>query len=128
MVQASLVSAYAQPRVLPDTSAQFDALTLSLSDDGLIEDCSGQIGAVTGYRFHELSGRPVSTLLPDLAELELTRGGHLNPRLAYLCHCGRRFRVMRRDGTFFSGELFVLRLDDGHNRRLRVIIRPTELD
>lgn len=104
---------------------------LNLNDLGVIHDCSQACLHVFGYRPDELVGSHVSHLLPQLPESDLVQDGRVNPRLAYLCHCGVAFQARHRDGRRFVSELFINRLD-AHNvvvlvRRLDSTARLAEI-
>lgn len=108
-----------------------DLAVLNLNDLGVILDCSQACMHVFGYRPGELAGSHVSHLLPQLPEAGLVLDGRINPRLAYLCHCGIAFQACHRDGRCFASELFINRLD-AHNvvvlvRRLDVTARLAEV-
>lgn len=108
--------------VLPDTVD--DGLAMIATDDaGHIKDCSRGCEDIFGYRQHELSGRHVSTLLPQLADTELVQEDRVHPRLAFLCRCAMPFDARHRDGRRFSSELFINRLDR-HN--IVVLVRKLE--
>lgn len=108
-----------------------DLAVLQLNDLGIIHDCNPSCRQVFGYRPDELIGTHVSRLLPQLPESALVLDGRINPRLAYLCHCGVAFQGHHRDGRRFVSELFINRLD-AHNvvvlvRRLDTSAPPTEV-
>lgn len=96
----------------PDISdlGSIDLAVLTLNDLGFIQTCSQTCEQVFGYRAHELAGRHVSILLPELLDTELVMEDRINSRLAFLCHCAIPFRASRRDGKCFTGELFINRL------------------
>ena len=100
-----------------------DLVVLTLDDQGVIRDCSRACEQVFGYPSNELTGRHVSTLLPQLPNTELVEEGRINSRLAYLCHCAFAFQARRRDGQVFSSELFINRLGI-HN--IVVLVRSLE--
>lgn len=98
---------------VPDAGT-IDLVVLTLDDLGVIRECSMACEQVFGYLPHELAGRHVSTLLPQLPDTELVQDDRINSRLAHLCHCAVAFQARRRDGQCFSSELFINRLDS-HN-------------
>jgi PAS domain-containing protein len=104
---------------------------LNLDDFGVIHDDSQACLQVFGYRPGELVGNHVSHLLPQLPESGLVLNDRVDPRLAYLCHCGVAFEARHRDGHRFLSELFINRLD-AHNvtvlvRRLESAARPVAI-
>lgn len=108
--------------------AQFgesDAATLTLDDQGVIQECSGSCEKMFGYPQDELAGRHVSVLLPQLENIPLVLNDQANPRLTHLCRCGAAFRARRRDNKNFATELFINRLDN-KKAGLRMIVRGVE--
>jgi PAS domain S-box-containing protein len=99
--------------------------TIALDDKGVIQDCSSTCEQEFGYPRAELLGRHVSLLVPKLEHTELVKQNQINPRLAYLCHCGIPFRTRRRDGNSFASQLFIHRLE-GAKPGVRMIIRGLE--
>jgi PAS domain-containing protein len=96
---------------------------LTLDDAGTICDCNGEGEALFQYRRDELIGQHVSLLLPQLAELELMQGGHVNPHLRVRCRFGCHFQAVTRDDERFAIDLFLNMLGSGGHNRLSVIVR-----
>ena len=97
---------------------------IALNDMGVIQHCSQTCEQVFGYRQDELAGRHVSTLLPELADTELVLEDRINSRLAFLCHCAIPFQARRREGHFFTSELFINRLC---SQNVVVLVRSLEV-
>lgn len=98
---------------------------LTLNEDGVIVEASPGAEAMFGYRFEdEILGRHVSFVLPELARVPLLREGIVNPRLAFLCHCGKRFTAARREGWAFFAELFINKVEGPRHGPLLVTVRP----
>lgn len=97
------------PSDAPDVAPTGLAM-LTLNDTGIIQTCCKTVEQMFGYRQEELGGYHVSTLLPHLGDTELVLEGRINSLLAFLCHCATPFKARRRDGVFFSSELFINRL------------------
>jgi PAS domain S-box-containing protein len=114
-------STHASSRV-PDAEA-IDLVVLALDDLGMIRDCGRACEQMFGYPPHELAGRHVSLLLPQLPDIGLVQEGRINSRLAHLCHCAVSFQARRRDGRHFASELFINRLGS-HN--VVVLVRSLE--
>lgn len=105
------------------TSHSMQDAILTLDEDGFIRESSPEVESLFGYRTPEVIGRHVSFLLPELARLPLLRAGAVNPRLAFLCHCGKRFAAARREGYAFFAELFVHKVEGRGHGSLRVMVR-----
>ena len=106
-----------------DTSHISQDAILTLDEDGFIREGSPEVESLFGYRISEVIGRHVSFLLPELARIPLLRAGAVNPRLAFLCHCGKRFAAARREGYAFFAELFVNTVEGRGQGPLRVMVR-----
>lgn len=103
-----------------------DAVALMLDESGMIQDCTGASEKLLGYRGSELVWRHVSTLLPQLAGVDLFPNGQLNSRLHFLCSIGGYFQALRRSGERFASDLFLNDLSNPGAPRLRMIVRPYE--
>jgi PAS domain S-box-containing protein len=106
----------------PPVPGPGDLAMLALDDKGVILNCSQACEQLFGYRQDELGGRHVSTLLPHLEDTELVLEDRINSRLAFLCRCAS-FQARRRDGDFFTSELFINRLG---NQNVVVLVRSLE--
>ena len=111
--------------VRPAQFGESDAATLTLDDQGVIQECSGSCEKMFGYPQHELAGRHVSVLLPQLENIPLVLNDQANPRLTHLCRCGAAFRARRRDNKNFATELFINCLDNT-KAGVRMIVRGVE--
>lgn len=113
------------PGTAPDyllDESDADPAVLLLDGDARVLSCSARAERLFGYRHEELVGSHVSRVLPEFAQADLLPDGRLNPRVAFLCHCGRHFRALRSDGSTFAGELhFVTDLPAG--RGVRMLVR-----
>ena len=109
---------------LEENPASFrdDTAALMLNERGMIRDCSKSLEELVGYTRSELVWRHVSMLLPQLEESAMIRGGRLNPRIGYLCHCGQLFQVRNRDGHSFQSEIRLFELENSGRRTLRLIV------
>jgi len=106
-----------------DSSHSTQDAILTLDEDGFIREGSPEVETLFGYRSSEVIGRHVSCLLPELARIPLLRAGAVNPRLAFLCHCGKRFVAARREGWAFFAELFVNKVEGRGQGPLRIMVR-----
>ena len=120
-VKSPLVSTHASSGV--PKAGTIDLAVLTLDDLGVIRDCSRACEQMFGYLPDELPGRHVSSLLPQLPDIDLVQEGRINSRLAHLCHCAVAFQARRRDGQCFASELFINRLGS-HN--VVVLVRNLE--
>lgn len=75
------------PRAFEPHKVHFSVTGRSLDDLGMIRDCGRACEQVFGYPPHELAGRHVSLLLPQLPDTGLVQEVRINSRLAHLCHC-----------------------------------------
>jgi len=93
-VKSPRANTYASSCV-PDAEA-IDLVVLALDDLGMIRDCGRACEQMFGYPPHELAGRHVSLLLPQLPDIGLVQEGRINSRLAHLCHCAVSFQALRQ--------------------------------
>lgn len=105
-------------------SAGDDVAALTLDGRGMIRYCNRAGESLFKYRRSELAWRHVSTLLPELADVELLQDGEINSRLRFLYHIGRPFQALTQEGERFDGELFISVLDNTGGGRLSLIVRP----
>jgi len=103
-----------------------DVAALTLDDHGVIYDCNHAGEALFKYRRCELVCRPVSVLLPQLAELQLITSGHLNPYLRFLSRIGHHFHAVTQDGERFRSKLFLNLVDSPERGYLSLMVRPVE--
>lgn len=107
----------------PDGTGEAIA-ALTLDDRGMIFNCSRASGVLFKYNCSELLCRPVSLLLPQLADWDLIQNGLVNPRLRFLCHIGHYFQAVTQDGEHFASELFFNRLNSTGHGGLMLVVRP----
>ena len=99
---------------------------LRIDATGMVCDCNRASEALFKYRRSELVWRPVSMLLPQLADWELVQNGQPNPHLKFLCRISRRFQAVTRDGKHFATELFFNLLNSAGRGGLSLIVRPAD--
>lgn len=100
---------------------------LTVDPLGMIHDCNKMAEALFRSRRSGLIWRNISSLLPELAGVELMPSGRINQRLSFLSHIGRRFRAVARDGGAFSSEIYLNLLDGPYASRLQLIVRPADV-
>lgn len=99
---------------------------ITLDHEGMIADCDVEAGRLFGYRPAELLGRHISFLLPELARMPVSRDDVINPRLAFLCHCGKHFTGCRREGWSFPVELFINKVEGAAQQPLLLMVRAAD--
>lgn len=108
------------------SNAEAGVAELVLNDSGMIRECNRVCGKLLGYLPTELVWRHVSVLLPQLQGMPLMLGGHINPRLLFLTHIGRRFEVIGVGGVRLVCEIFIHEVEPLGRHCLRLLIRPVE--
>jgi len=108
------------------TGAGEDVAALTLDQHGMICDCNCATEALFRYRRNEIVQRHISTLLPQLGQLDLMEDGRINQRLHFLCHIGHTFQAVPQDGECFDGELFLNIADNMTGGFVSVIVRPVD--
>ncbi|MDX1376422.1 MAG: PAS domain-containing protein [Burkholderiales bacterium] len=93
---------------------------LAVSPDGVILECSTAAARAFGFEADALRGEHVSQLFPELGGTALLSGGRVNPRIAYLLHCGMSLQGRCADGRRVAVEPTLFALRDG--AALRVLL------
>lgn len=95
---------------------------LWLDADGYISDCN--LTAVKVLACPADADQPlhVTALLPQLKEMKLNEGCHLNSHLRYIAHLGHRFEVFSVRGTRYEAELFFSEVEQPAPYAFRLII------
>ena len=102
-----------------------ELIALMLDERGMICDCSKAGEKLFGYLRRDLVWQHVSTLLPQLSEINLISNGQINPRLGFLSRCGQLFQTKNRQGETFYSSLHFVHLDYKGKRVVRLILRPS---
>lgn len=89
-----------------------------------ISDCSKEGGRLLHCLPSALIGRPVSSVLPELAKVKLLHYGWVNQYLLSLSRIGHHFEVRRICGTCFSANLYFSEVSKMSECELCVIICP----
>lgn len=110
----------------PDTSLDDEMVTLTLTEKGIISECSSTCDKLLGYPTHQLIWKHISVLLPQLANLGQA-GLHTLSRLRYLSHIGYRFDLRTLDGGSLPSRLFFSEIETAGRHYLRVLIRPAKM-
>lgn len=114
MLQESLVGARQRAPARPLGRDVLAYATLLLDSSWRIASCSAAITSMFGHATSALLGRHVSTLMPDLAELDSAKGRsaepHASVRLSKVA-----LDAIHADGNMFPVEISLLR--DGDSGR-----------
>lgn len=119
------------PTAIPDfsTVAQTQAKNLEpqrailwLDADGYISDCNLTAVKVLGCPAEPGESLHVTALLPQLKEMKLNEGCHLNSHLRYIAHLGHRFEVFSARGTRYEAELFFSEVEPPAPYAFRLIL------
>jgi hypothetical protein len=118
---------YGERPLLPqekESPTEVGMLELTLSENGMIRDCSKACGKCLGCPPGDLLWRHISVLLPQLAGIPLMLGGQINPRLRFLSHIGRQFEFVGISGARFLSEVFLNDIESLGRHYLHLVIRP----
>ena len=99
-------------------------VALEIDENGIIQKCSEDSELILGYGQEELFRHHISELLPQFAQIELFKQGHIDPRLDFLCHFGHFFQVLKRDGNSFLSELHLFSINKEECSSIRLLISP----
>ncbi|HUV99333.1 MAG TPA: PAS domain-containing protein [Gallionella sp.] len=113
-------------RVDEPLAKSHDSPALSLDERGMIQDCNKSCEGLFGYLRRELVWQPVSSLFFQLAGAVWVRDGRFNPRLNFLCRCGKLFHAQNRQGDTFTSTLSFACLEYDGRLTLRLIVSPSE--
>jgi PAS domain S-box-containing protein len=101
-------------------------VAVEIDQGGSIREAAGDLEQLFGYTADEVVGQPIAFLLPELERIPPFRGHDTNPRLSFLCHCGKTFHAVGRDGLAFDAELFCNRVESQGGDLLSILIRWTD--
>ena len=107
------------------TDVEDSMAVLTLTDKGMIRECSEAVERLFGCQAGQLVWQHISVLLPQLAEVVLMQGEQINPRLRFLSRIGHHFKVASLDGAGFASQVFFHSVENAGRRHLRVILCPT---
>jgi len=110
-------------------AAAMDPLAVvTLTDRGMIKECSQALGKLLGYQPSKLIWKHISLLLPDLADIQLIKGGQINPRLHFLSRVGHRFQVSVPGAARLASNLFFVLVESSGRCDMRIIISPIGIE
>jgi len=95
---------------------------LWLDVNGYVGDCNLTAVKMLGCPSRSQKPLHVTALLPQLKEMKLIVGSHLNSHLRYIAHLGHRFEVFSLRGARFEGELFFSEIEQPAPHAFRLII------
>ncbi|MDO8990308.1 MAG: hypothetical protein Q7U91_11830 [Sideroxyarcus sp.] len=97
---------------------------LLLDVNGFIQECGKTVEKIFGYRQHELVWQHISCLFPQLVDMPLMQGNHLNPMLNYICHCDHVFEAINKQSDIVVCHLNFFLVEYKGMQNLRLIVRP----
>lgn len=123
------LSNQSKPQVLVEQSSErflldSDEAALTVLENGLIINCNKAGADLLGCDTDQLIWKPISSLLPQLADLALAQDKELNPYLHFLSLVGHRFEVIASNGAHFASELFFSEVEALGRRCVRIVMQP----
>ena len=109
--------------VMAKVVARDEPAELILDRSGVILDCNAAGERLFHLGREHVLQRHVSTLFPQLADMELMEDGEPTARFRFLCSIGCGFKTLGGDGERFVSELFVNSLGNAGPDHLRLIVR-----
>lgn len=106
------------------SAERYEPPSITLDERGMILDCSKTFERLFGCRRRELIWRHVSSLFPQLTEIELVQQGQFNSLLTFLCRCGKLFQAQNMQGDSLSCNLSFVRLEYNGKHTLRLFVSP----
>lgn len=111
---------------LGDDLIEGQKIMLVFDEHGTISECDQAGEKLLECLSNELIGQLISRVLPELTDTKLFQGRRNIPKLLFLSRIGHRFKVVRKFGACFSGNLFFSNVKNNLDQhQLRVIICPT---
>lgn len=120
----AFAKAISAEKIRQHLSEEHDPPALSLDERGMILDSSKSFRKLFGFRRSDLVWKHVSSLFPQLADVELVQAGQVNSLLNYLCRCGKLYQAINRQGDKFSINLSFVRIEYKGRGILRLIVHP----
>ncbi len=123
------LSNQSKPQVLVEQGSErflldSDEAVLTVLENGLIINCNKAGADLLGCDTNQLIWKPISSLLPQLADLELAQDKELNPYLHFLSLVGHRFEVIASNGGHFASELSFSEVEALGRRCVRIVMQP----
>ncbi|MBK7353257.1 MAG: PAS domain-containing protein [Nitrosomonas sp.] len=78
---------------------------MTVSEHGLIYDCSQKGANLLGWLQHDLIGRSVADVIPKLASVTLLKQGRANTYLRFLSRIGHHFELIGKNGKCVTGQI-----------------------
>ena len=97
---------------------------MTLLENGMDLNCNQAGASLLGRDSSKLTWQPVSSLLPQLADLALLVDKKINPYLKFLSVVGRRYEVRVMSGAHFARELFFSEVEEFGRHCLRIVMQP----
>lgn len=95
---------------------------LTVDINGLIRSCNKAAAKLMECPTSLLVWQHVSNILPQLGDIQLMQGGHVNPRLRFLSRVGHRFELAMPGGRYMSSRIFFNDLENSGRHNVRLII------
>jgi len=108
---------------LPDNYEE-DMAVLIINDDGMICDCNQEAGVLLNSIPRRINWMDISTILPQLKNVELVKKGTINPDLRILSRVGHLFDVVTMNDRSFTSKLYFNEVEYFGRHCLRLIMRP----
>ena len=97
---------------------------LMICDNGIIFECNNAAGDLLDCKPSKLTWQHIYSILPQLADMSLMRGDHLNPHLRFLSRLGYTFETVGMTGAHFVSTVFFNEIETLGRHFLRIILRP----
>ena len=97
---------------------------MTLLENGMDLNCNQAGASLLGRDSSKLTWQPVSSLLPQLADLALLVDKKINPYLKFLSVVGHRYEVRVMSGAHFARELFFSEVEEFGRHCLRIVMQP----
>jgi len=109
---------------LPDDHEEDDMAVLVIDNDGMICHCNRVAGLLLNSIPRRITWLNISTILPQLKNVELVKKGTINPDLRFLSRIGHQFDVVAMNDRRFASKLYFNEVEYFGRHCLRLIMRP----
>jgi len=109
---------------LPDSHEGDGMAELIINNGGMICHCNQEAGVLLNSIPRRINWLNISTILPQLKNVELVKKGTINPDLRFLSRIGHQFEVVAMNDRSFASKLYFNEVEYFGRHCLRLIMRP----
>lgn len=104
-----------------------DMAIMVIDSNNVIFHCNQSVGQLFNCNPSKILRKNISTILPQLQNIQLVQEENVNPELRFLSRVGHHFEVVALDGRRFDSKLYFKLVEDSGGYCLRLIIKPVDI-